>query len=88
MDVYEREATRRGGPLKDQVCPRTNHTSAIGTALPCHAQAALEWGVQVAREAITGELPRVYKAFMERQMETETTKNRALEAVLGACLSR
>lgn len=32
----------------------------------------LEWG-----------LPRVYKAFTERQLNTEETKNRALETTLG-----
>ena len=40
----------------------------------------------VAREAITQELPRVYKAFTERQMDIEATKNRGLETVLGARL--
>jgi hypothetical protein len=40
----------------------------------------------VARKAITQELPRVYKAFLERQMDIEATKNRGLETVLGACL--
>jgi Ca2+-binding EF-hand superfamily protein len=57
MDVYDKEAGRRGGPAKDKI----------------------------AAEAITAELPRVYKAFMDRQLATEETKNRGLETVLGAC---
>ena len=59
MAVYDKEASRRGGPAKDLV----------------------------AREAITQELPQVFKAFMERQLDIEATKNRGLETVLGArCL--
>ena len=62
------------------------YTSALNDMMTLYeAEAKRRGGLakdKVALEAITGDIPKVYKAFMARALDTEREKNRGLEEVL------